>query len=414
MDKLIDNRWVMRVFALFLALMLYAIVNIESGSSVNKPPTPLTQSPVADKAIVTDVPVVTYFDQENLVVTGVPEAVNVTLEGATSSLTKARQLKDFEIYADLTNLSIGTHRVNLKYKNLSEDLKASITPSAITVSIEEKVAKDFPVKVDLLNEDKIKEGYTPDQPIVNPNSIRVTASKDVIDKILSARATVSLENIKETMNKESLITIYDGDGNVLPVEVEPSVVDITVPIKSPSKVLPFKITREGELGQGLSVFSIEPKPNEITVYGPLDILDKLEFIDGVKVDLSKIKEDTVLEVDVPIPEGATKVNPEKLEIEVDIEKQEEKLFTDKTVTQVGLSEGKILEFVNPETGSLDVKVYGAPSVIEDIKPEDIELYINLTDLSDGEQEVNVEVNGPQNITWSLQQEKVKVKISSAS
>jgi YbbR domain-containing protein len=61
-----------------------------------------------------------------------------------------------------------------------------------------------------------------------------------------------------------------------------------------------------------------------------------------------------------------------------------------------------------------VKVYGAPSVIEDIKPEDIELYINLTDLSDGEQDVNVEVNGPQNITWSLQQEKVKVKISSAS
>jgi YbbR domain-containing protein len=142
MDKLIDNRWVMRIFALFLALMLYAIVNIESGSSVNKPPTPLTQSPAADKAIVTDVPVVTYFDQENLVVTGVPETVNVTLEGATSSLTKARQLRDFEIYADLTNLSIGTHRVNLKYKNLSEDLKASITPSAITVSIQEKVAKD--------------------------------------------------------------------------------------------------------------------------------------------------------------------------------------------------------------------------------------------------------------------------------
>jgi YbbR domain-containing protein len=242
----------------------------------------------------------------------------------------------------------------------------------------------------------------------------VTASKDVIDRILSAKANVNLENIKETMNRESRITIYDRDGNVLPVEVEPSVVDITVPIKSPSKVLPFKIIREGELGQGLSVLSIEPKPNEVTVYGPLDILDKLEFIDGVKVDLSKIKEDTVLEVDVPIPEGVTKVNPEKLEIEVDIEKQEEQLFSDKTIKQVGLSDGKVLEFVNPATGSLDVKVYGAPSVIEDIKPEDIEVYINLTDLSDGEHEVNVEVNGPQNITWSLQQKKINVKISSAS
>lgn len=414
MDKLMNNHWVMRVIALFLALMLYASVNIESGTPVNQPSTPLTPSPSTDKSSVTDVPVVTYFDQENLVVTGVPESVNVTLEGTTSTLTKARQLKDFEIYADLTNLSIGTHRVKLAYKNLSEDLKANINPSVITVSIEEKVTKDFSVEVDFLNEDKLEEGYTPDQPIVNPNGIRVTASKEVIDQISSVKAAINLENVKETINKESRITIYDRDGNILPVEVEPSVVDVTVPIISPSKELPFKIVREGELGKGLSISNIEPKPNEITVYGPLDVLEKLEFIDGVKIDLSKIKEDTVLEVDIPIPDGVNKVNPEKLEIEVDVDEQEEKSFTNKSIKAVGLSEGKELEVIDPESGTLDVKIYGAPNVMKNINSSDIELYINLSDHSDGEHEVNVDVNGPQNITWSLQQEKVKVKISSAS
>jgi YbbR domain-containing protein len=414
MDKLIDNRWVMRIIALFLALMLYATVNIDSGSPVNQPSTPLTQSPTADKATVTDVPVVTYFDQENLVVTGVPESVNVMLEGSTSSLTKARQFKDFEIYADLSKLSIGTHEVKLKYKNLSENLNASISPSVITVSIEEKISKDFPVEVDFLNEDKLEEGYTPDQPIVTPNSIKVTASKEVIEQIASVKAQVNLETAEETINKESRITIYDHDGNILPVEVEPSVVDVTVPIISPSKVLPFKIIREGELEKGLSISSIEPDLKEITVFGPLDVLDKLEFIDGVKVDLSKIKEDTVLEVNVPKPAGINKVNPEKLKIKVDIEKQEEKSFTNQEIKAVGLSEGKQVVMTNPESGTLDVKIIGAPSVIKDIKSADIELYLNLADLSDGEHEVTVEVNGPQNITWSLQQEKVKVKISSAS
>jgi YbbR domain-containing protein len=414
MDKLMNNHWVMRVIALFLALMLYASVNIESGTPVNQPSTPLTPSPSTDKSSVTGVPVVTYFDQENLVVTGVPESVNVTLEGTTSTLTKARQLKDFEIYADLTNLSIGTHRVKLAYKNLSEDLKASINPSVITVSIEEKVTKDFSVEVDFLNENKLEEGYTPDQPIVNPNGIRVTASKEVIDQISSVKAAINLENVKETINKESRITIYDRDGNILPVEIEPSVVDVTVPIISPSKELPFKIVREGELGKGLSISNIEPKPNEITVYGPLDVLEKLEFIDGVKIDLSKIKEDTVLDVDIPIPDGVNKVNPEKLEIEVDVDEQEEKSFTNKSIKAVGLSEGKELEVIDPESGTLDVKIYGAPNVMKNINSSDIELYINLSDLSDGEHEVNVEVNGPQNITWLLQQEKVKVKISSAS
>lgn len=415
MDRLMNNHWVMRIIALFLAIMLYASVNIESGSQGGTQSTnPFSSSPSLDKATVTDVPVVTYFDQENLVVTGVPETVNVTLEGPTVALTKARTVKDFEIYADLNNLSIGTHRVQLKIKNLSEDLEASINPSTITVSIEEKVTKDFPVEVDFTNEDKLEEGYTPDQPIVNPNSIRVTASKEVIDRIETVQATVNLETAKETINQESRITIYDSDGNILPVEVEPSVVDVTVPIKSPSKTLPFKISREGELEKGLSILSIEPNPKEITVYGPLDVLEKYEFLDGIKVDLSEIQKDTSIEVDVPVPEGITKVSPEKIKIEIDVEEQQEKVFSSQKIQEVGLSEGKVFDYVDPDSGAMDLTVYGATSVINEIKSDDIELYINLSDLADGEHEVEVQVNGPQNLTWSLQKEKVKVRISSAS
>ncbi len=414
MDKLMNNHWVMRVIALFLALMLYASVNIETGSQANQPSTPLSSSPSADKATVTDIPVVTYFDEEDLVVTGVPETVNVTLEGPTGTLIKARQQKDFEVYAELTNLSIGTHRVNLKIKNLSSDLEPTISPSAITVSIEEKISKDFPVEVEFINEDKLEEGYTPDQPIVSPNSVRITASKEVIDRISKVQATINLETAEDTINKESRITIYDRDGNILPVEVEPSVVDVTVPIKSPSKALPFKVVREGELKNGLSILSIETDPKEITVYGPLDVLDNYEFIDGVKVDLSAIEKDSVLEVDVPIPEGIEKISPEKIKIEVDVDEQAEKSFSDISIEEVGLAEGKVFDFLDPDAGEIDVQIYGAPGVINDINSEDIELYINLSNLSDGEHEVQVQVNSPQNLTWSLEQEKVKVRISSAS
>ena len=403
----------MRVIALFLALMLYASVNIETGTQANKPSTPLSSSSL-DTAVVTDIPVVTYFDEEDLVVTGVPETVNVTLEGPTGSLIKARQQKDFEVYAELTNLSIGSHRVNLKIKNLSSDLKASISPSVITVSIEEKISKDFPVEVEYINEDKLEEGYTPDQPIVSPNSVRITASKEIIDRISKVQATINLEAAKETINKESRITIYDSDGNILPVEVEPSVVDVTVPIKSPSKALPFKVVREGELKKGLSILSMETEPKEITVYGPLDVLDSYEFIDGVTVDLSEIEKDTVLEVDVPIPEGIEKVSPETIKIDVDVDEQEEKSFSNKKIEEVGMAEGKVFDFLDPDIGEIDVKIYGAPSVINEITSDDIELYINLSNLSDGEHEVQVQVNSPQNITWSLEQEKIKVRISSAS
>ncbi|MBD1382464.1 CdaR family protein [Metabacillus arenae] len=415
MDKLMNNHWVMKIIALLLALMLYLSVNIDNPTSPKQPPvSPLFPTASTDTATLTDIPVRTYFDQENLVVTGVPETVNVTLEGPTNSLVKARQLKDFEIFAELTELNQGTHRIELRHKNVAEDLDVSINPSVVTVSVQEKVTRDFPVEVDFINQSKMKEGYTTDQPIVQPNVVRVTGAREVIEKISTLKARVNLQDAEETVKEESKVTVYDRDGNILPLEIDPTVVDVTVPITSPSKSVPFKIARKGELPEGLSISSIEPNPNEVTVYGPQDVIDQLEFIDGVEVDLSKIKEDTVLKVDVPVPDGAKAVSPKKLEINIDVDEDKEKVIQEVPIQTIGLGEEKDLEFVEPAIQTVDLNVAGAPSVIDELDASDIELFVNLADLGDGEHNVPIEVNGPQNVTWSLPNDEVKVKISSQS
>lgn len=418
MDKMFNNHWVMRIIALLMALMLYVSVNIETPAPKKQPGPVTSMFPSApsesakDTETINDIPVKTYFDQENLVVTGVPETVDVTLSGPTNALLKTKQLKDFEIYADLQDLSIGSHRVQLKHKNISDNLEVNLNPAVITVNVEEKVTRDFPVEVDFINKSKIKTGYTAQEPIVKPNVVRVTGSKTLIDGIALIKSRVNLQDADETIETESKVTVYDRDGNILPVEVYPSVVDVTVPITSPSKKLPFKLKNEGELGEGLSISNIEAVPNEVTVYGPLDVIDPLEFIDGVTVDLSKIKDDTVLNVDIPVPDGVTKVSPEKIQIKIDVEKEEEKVLEDLPVKVRGMSEGKIIQFMDPDSEALDLSVVGAPSVVTNIKPSDLELFVNVTDLSDGEHDVKVEVNGPQDIKWTLPEDEVKVKISS--
>ncbi|PLR65949.1 MULTISPECIES: CdaR family protein [Bacillaceae] len=418
MDKMFNNHWVMRIIALLMALMLYVSVNIETPAPKKQtgPVTSVFPSAPSESAkdteTINDIPVQTYFDQENLVVTGVPETVDVTLSGPTNALLKTKQLKDFEIYADLSDLSIGSHRVQLKHKNISDNLEVNLNPAVITVNVEEKITRDFPVEVDFINKSKIKTGYTAQEPIVKPNVVRVTGSKTLIDGIALIKSRVNLQDAAETIETESKVTVYDRDGNILPVEVYPSVVDVTVPITSPSKKLPFKIKNEGELGEGLSISNIEAVPNEVTVYGPLDVINPLEFIDGVTVDLSKIKDDTVLDVDIPVPDGVTKVSPEKIQIKIDVEKEEEKVLKDLPVNVRGMSEGKIIQFMDPDSEALDLSVVGAPSIVTNIKPSDLELFVNVTDLSDGEHDVKVEVNGPQGIKWTLPEDEVKVKISS--
>jgi len=412
MDKILNNRWAVKLLALVFALLLYGAVNSAQAPTPKKIGESFFPTSTTDEATLTDIPVKAYYDDEKYVVTGVPQTVNVTIKGSTSAVKTVRQTKNFEIYADMQNLSTGTHKVELKARDVSKGLTLSINPSVTTVTIQEKTTAEFPVETEFYNQNKIKDGYSPEQPIVNPKKVTVTGSKDVIDKISVIKAFVNLEDVDQQIEKEAKLTVYDSSGNELPVELSPSVVNITVPISSPSKKVPFKIERTGSLPDGISISSIETSPSEVTVYGSQKVLDSLDFIDGVKLDLSKIKDDTEIDADIPMPDGVKKVSPETVKIKVKVATAQEKKIDNVPISIVGLSKDLTSDFVSPTSGRLTLTAKGSKSAIDKLKASDVEAYINVGDLNEGTHEVTVQVNGPQNVTWTLSRSKVKVKLTS--
>ncbi|MGM0957248.1 CdaR family protein [Bacillus pumilus] len=412
MDKILNNRWAVKLLALVFALLLYGAVNSAQAPTPKKIGESFFPTSTTDEATLTDIPVKAYYDDEKYVVTGVPQTVNVTIKGSTSAVKTARQTKNFEIYADMQNLSTGTHKVELKARDVSKGLTLSINPSVTTVTIQEKTTAEFPVETEFYNQNKIKDGYSPEQPIVNPKKVTVTGSKDVIDKISVIKAFVNLEDVDQQIEKEARLTVYDSSGNELPVELSPSVVNITVPISSPSKKVPFKIERTGSLPDGISISSIETSPSEVTVYGSQKVLDSLDFIDGVKLDLSKIKDDTEIDADIPLPDGVKKVSPETVKIKVKVATAQEKKIDNVPISVVGLSKDLTSDFVSPSSGRLSLTAKGSKSAIDKLKASDLEAYINVGDLNEGTHEVTIQVNGPQNVTWTLSRSKVKVKLTS--
>ncbi|MEK5132662.1 YbbR-like domain-containing protein [Bacillus sp. FSL W8-0645] len=412
MDKILNNRWAVKLFALVFALLLYGAVNSAQAPTPKKIGESFFPTSTTDEATLTDIPVKAYYDDEKYVVTGVPQTVNVTIKGSTSAVKTARQTKNFEIYADMQNLSTGTHKVELKARDVSKGLTLSINPSVTTVTIQEKTTAEFPVETEFYNQNKIKDGYSPEQPIVNPKKVTVTGSKDVIDKISVIKAFVNLEDVDQQIEKEAKLTVYDSSGNELPVELSPSVVNITVPISSPSKKVPFKIERTGSLPEGISISSIETSPSEVTVYGSQKVLDSLDFIDGVKLDLSKIKDDTEIDADIPLPDGVKKVSPETVKIKVKVATAQEKKIDNVPISVVGLSKDLTSDFVSPSSGRLKLTAKGSKSAIDKLKASDVEAYINVGDLNEGTHVVTIQVNGPQNVTWTLSSSKVKVKLTS--
>ncbi len=138
MDRIMENPWFLRFTALFLAVILFYSVQVEEGDSNNKVGNHLD--------IINDVPVEVYYDNENLVVTGVPETVNITIEGPINLVKTTKLLKDFSLIVDLRTLTMGKHSVSIQPENISEKLQVRIEPAMVDVFIEEKITETFKVE----------------------------------------------------------------------------------------------------------------------------------------------------------------------------------------------------------------------------------------------------------------------------
>ena len=150
MDKFMDSPWFLRFTALFLAVILFFSVQAEEGKR---------SKTVGDQMdIIRDVPVEVYYDNENLVVTGVPETVNMTIEGPANIVQTTKLLKDFTLRVDLSNLPMGKHTVEIQHENISEKLQVQIDPATIDVVIEEKITETFRVDPEL-NERLLAEDF---------------------------------------------------------------------------------------------------------------------------------------------------------------------------------------------------------------------------------------------------------------
>ena len=165
-----------------------------------------------------------YYDTENLVVSGIPDSVDVTLKGAKSLLTAAKNQRDFTVYVDLSdpNITLGKRTVTFKIANLNEKLIATIDPEYVEVKIQEKVTKEFSIDAEY-NHSVLEDGYLAEEPVVKPQTVKITGAKESIEQISYVKAIIDLDKgIKETVSREATVQALDRNLNKLDVTIEPA------------------------------------------------------------------------------------------------------------------------------------------------------------------------------------------------
>lgn len=313
MDKLFVNKWVLRIFSLVLAIVLFIYVSYEEkldgeNASIAK----------ESVEVITGVPLEAYYDKENLIVSGLPETVNVTISGPSTIVLKTKINQDFTLFVDLNDLLIGEHQVTIQDENISDKLEVTIDPVTVNVTIEEKVTKQYKVEPEI-NNTLIEDGYILDEMSVKPDIVNITGAKSIIDSINFVKATVKAEaGIKQSFNQQSPVRVLNDELDSLDVIVEPENVEITVNVKEYSRNVPVTIKQTGTLPENIEIVSFIPESKELKVFGKKAIIDELTGL-VVEFDVSALSESGTYNATIIVPDGV-KTNSKTLKLKTEVRK----------------------------------------------------------------------------------------------
>ncbi|EDL64468.1 CdaR family protein [Bacillus sp. SG-1] len=405
MDKFIENRWFMRIVGLLLAFVLYASVNFDEIAVQRSE----SSNPQENIETIQNVPVEIFYDRENLFVSGVPETVNIEVEGPKNLVTSAKTLRDFHVYADLNDLGIGDHQVQLKIDGISDKLQVKLNPSFANVSIQEKVTEEFAVEPEF-NEALLAEGFQTELITAEPRKVEITGAKDVIGQIAYVVATPDVNSgIDRTVTREARVQVLDRDYNKLDVAIDPETVEVTIEVINPSKEVSVTVNQTGELPEGYELESMTINPKKVTVFGREALLRSINELTA-DLDLSDVKKDITIEVPLNLPQGVNKTTPESVEVKIDLKEVEKKTVMGNTITLEGAEEDMEYEFINPVSGAVDITVSGFREKLDAVDSESFSLFANVTGLAPGEHEIEIEAEGPEDIEWELTKNKVTIQI----
>ena len=129
---------------------------------------------------------------------------------------------------------------------------------------------------------------------------------------------------------------YDSNGQLLNgVTISPSIVSVEVPITPPLRSVPLQVNLTGRLPGGLSVADVSTDIDYITIYGPQEVIDEIDFYEGLTVDLSTITEDTTLTLEVPLNHQITNVEPSEVVVTIDVEPTVQRTFREVPIRMFG-------------------------------------------------------------------------------
>lgn len=291
--------------------------------------------------------------------------------------------------------------------------------------IKNKVSSVASVTPELINQDKLDPKLSVKSVTLSKSEVVVKGSESALEKIASIKALVDLDNsdLNEARSHDIdnvKLVAYDNSGEIIHnVEIVPSSISATVVLDSYSKQVPLEIKTKGSLVAGKSIASIlinNKSQNDytITVYGSEEAISNITSIpvtfniDGWGNDNTK-----TVAASITKPNGVRYMSESTVNVAFTFgnEQQKELSITDIKSRNLGSNLEAGIKNTNSENG-VKVIAKGVPSVINDLKEENIYAYVDLTGLGVGVHDVEVKIDNNNSLVNYVVSSTITVEITS--
>lgn len=354
------------------------------------------------------------YNEEEYIVEGLPEKVDITLIGKRWDIYLAKQYPSKEVMVDLKNLKPGIHKVKLKYEQVLKGVNYRIDPSEVTVTIRNKVSDKRVLIPEIINKDKFNSQLVISEVKLNLDSVIIKGSNITLEKVSTVKALIDARKL--SLSKEGVINYndvklvaYDSEGKEINVEIVSPKVSATVKLEALSKVVPIRILTKGNLSTK-AIKSIIQSHSEVKVYGNSETLSQLNYL-PVEIDITGLDSNKKYTVNLQKPKGITDLSIKTITVDISIDELASKTIDGITINYKNLSDDLIVQGANNESRTISIEVRGTKENLDKIDKATIQAYVDLSGKTLGEHELDVFVMGDDpRLSYVSKVKKIKVNI----
>ena len=312
LEKALSKKSSMIILSLVLAVIVFVIIDRQNTTLLEK-----------NAEVLYDIPLSATYNDEEYVVEGLPETVDITLIGTKANLYLAKQLPTQDVNVDLSDLKPGVHKVNLKYKQSITSVEYKLDPSEVTVVVSSKKSETRSVESDIVNLNKLDSKLAINNTKLDTDEVIIKGTEDSLAKVSTIKALINVSNMvdpKAGTNtlKDIPLIAYDENGAKVDVEMVPSKVTATIEIESPSKTVPLEIEPTGNVIFGKAIKNITSSVQKVTIYGSSKVLDNTNSI-KVKIDVNNLKSNKDYTVTIKKPAGIREISEKVVTAKVELD-----------------------------------------------------------------------------------------------